>query len=149
MVLFSRLEILTDGQEINLGCTQIIHQLQDFFAFLPQPNHDAGLGENGRVELLDLLQQADRVKVPRAGANLEIFRWHRLKIVIEHIGPRCNDSFECAVLAQEIRRENLNCRFGGATTDRSNRLGKMLRPTIGPTIVLVGGETFKLSLLLM
>ena len=36
---------------------------------LAQADHDAGLGEEGRVQLLDLLQQAQRVEVARAGPD--------------------------------------------------------------------------------
>ncbi len=58
-MLAGRLQILADGQKVDVGRTQIVHHLQYFVAFLAEPDHDAGFGEDGGIDLLDTLQQPD------------------------------------------------------------------------------------------
>src|SRR4051794_37359642 len=41
MMLARRLQILPDGDEIDVGCAQIVHHLQDLVPLFTQPNHDA------------------------------------------------------------------------------------------------------------
>ena len=66
----------------------------------PRPDHDAGLGEDRRIELLDPLQQPDRVEIAGAGPHRQIVRRHRLEIVVEHVGlaprPRSPARRPCA-----------------------------------------------------
>jgi hypothetical protein len=72
VMLAGRLQILADGQEIDIGGAQVVHQLQHFVPLLAEADHDAGLGEHGRVEFLDPLQQADRMEIAGAGADRQI-----------------------------------------------------------------------------
>ena len=58
MMLAGRLQILADGEEINVGRTQVIHHLQYFVPLFAKADHDAGLGEHRGVDLLDPLQEA-------------------------------------------------------------------------------------------
>ena len=62
MMLARRLQILPDGEEIDVGGAQVVHHLQDLVPLLAEPDHDAGLGEHRRVELLDPLQEPQRVR---------------------------------------------------------------------------------------
>ena len=73
-----RLEILADGEKIDLRRAQVVHHLEHFVSFLAEPDHDAGLGEHVRVALLDLLEQSQRSEIPRARPHCEIFRRHGL-----------------------------------------------------------------------
>ena len=66
MVLARRLQVLADGEEIDVGRAQVVHHLQHFVPLLAEPDHDAGLGEHRRVELLHPLQQPQRMEVARA-----------------------------------------------------------------------------------
>ncbi len=59
VMLPARLQILANGHKVDVGATQIVHQLQDFVALLAEADHDAGFGEKSRVELLRALQQPD------------------------------------------------------------------------------------------
>ncbi len=65
-----------------------------------------------RIELLHPLQQADRVEIAGAGPHRQIFRGHRLQIVVEHVGPGRDHDLQRAVLAQEIGRQHLDGRAG-------------------------------------
>ena len=56
-MMFARgLQILSDGEKIDVGGTQIIHHLQHFIALFAEPNHDSGFGENLGIDFLDALQ---------------------------------------------------------------------------------------------
>ena len=79
-------------------------------ALLAESDHEAGLGEHRRVELLHLLQQPDRGEVARAGPHGEILRRHGFEIVIEHVGLGRDHGLDRAVLAQEIGGEHLDGR---------------------------------------
>ena len=70
------------------------------------------------VEFLHALQQAERMEVARAGANLQIVRRHGFEIVVEDVGFRRDDDLECAILAQEVGREDLDRGFGRRGADR-------------------------------
>src|SRR5207237_3539853 len=126
MMLARRLQILADGQEIHIRRAQIVHYLQDFMALLAEAHHDARLGEDGGVDLLDPLQQPDRMEVARAWAHAKIARGHGLEIVVEAIRFRRADTLERAVLAQKIGREKFDRRGRTARADRANGLGEML-----------------------
>ena len=73
-----RLQILADGHEIHIRASQVIHQLADLLVAFAKPHHDAGLGEDQRVELLDLLQDRQRVEIARAGPDRRVEAWARL-----------------------------------------------------------------------
>jgi hypothetical protein len=57
VMLAGRLQILPDGQKVDVGRAQIVHHLQHLVALFAQAHHDAGLGEDRRIDLLDPLQQ--------------------------------------------------------------------------------------------
>ena len=109
-MLAGRLEILADGEEIDVRRAEIVHQRKHLGLGLAEADHDAGFGEDARLELLGALEQAQRVVVARAWADLPVERRHGLEIVVEHVRPRRHHHLERAVLAQEIGRQHLDGR---------------------------------------
>ena len=71
-MLAGRLQILADGQEVDLRGAQIIHQLQHFVALLAQANHDPRLGKHVRIELLDPLQQPQGMEIAGSGPHRQV-----------------------------------------------------------------------------
>src|SRR5688572_33470656 len=71
-VLARRLQVLADGEEIDVSGPEIIHELKHSFALLAEADHDAGLREDRRVQLLSALEDAQRMEVARAGADTRI-----------------------------------------------------------------------------
>src|SRR5262249_58715458 len=63
MMLARRLEILSDGKEVDLRGAKIVHDLQDLVPLFAQTDHDAGLGEHRRINFLYPLQQPQRMKI--------------------------------------------------------------------------------------
>jgi hypothetical protein len=88
MVLARRLQILADGEKIDIRRAQIVHHLQHFIPLFAEPEHDAGFGEDRGIEFLHLLQEPDAVEIARARTHREIERRHGFEIVVEHVGPR-------------------------------------------------------------
>ena len=87
-VLHRGLQILADGQEIDVGDPQIVHDLHDFRLRLAQADHQAGFGEDRRVDLLHPVEQAQRLVIARAGPDRRIQPRHGLQVVVEHVRPR-------------------------------------------------------------
>ena len=59
VMLARRLEILPDGDEIDICRAQVVHQLQDLIPLFTKADHDAGFGKNAGIQFLDPLEQAD------------------------------------------------------------------------------------------
>ena len=138
LVMFARrLQILPDGEEIDVGRAQVVHHLQHFVALLAEAHHDAGLGEHRGIELLHPLQQPQRMEIARARPHREIKRRHGFEIVVEHVGPGRDHDLQRAVLAQEIGRQHFDggcraracgwrgwCRRNAARRRRRDRRGR-------------------------
>ena len=136
MMLARRLQILADGQEIDIGGAQVVHQLEHLVALLAEPHHDPGLGEHARVDLLDLLQQADRRKIARARPDCEVLRRHGLEVMIEHVGLGGDDRRQHARFAQEIRRQDLDRGRRAERADRTDCLREVLGAAVGEIVAV-------------
>ncbi|ENN87038.1 hypothetical protein RHSP_12697 [Rhizobium freirei PRF 81] len=140
VMLARRLQILADGQEVDVGCAQVVHQLQHFVAFFAEAHHDARLGEHCGVQFLDPLQQANGVEIARTGTNRQVIARHGFHIVIEDVGLGGDDALQCTRLLQEVRRQDLDrgCRRSG--TDRPDHLLKVLGATVFQIITVDRGD---------
>ncbi len=140
MMLWRRLQILPDGQEIDLRRAQIVHDLQHFGLVLAETDHDPRFGEQCRIEPLGLIEQAQRMKISRARPYLGVKTRHGFEIVVEDVGPRRDDGFERALLAQEIGGQDLDRGLGSGGADRHDGLGEMLRPAIVEIVAVDRGD---------
>src|SRR5215467_16252142 len=73
MMLEGRLQVLPDGEEVNVGGAQIIHNLQDFITVLAKSDHDPGLGENSRIDFFGTLKQANGCEITRSRPDSDVF----------------------------------------------------------------------------
>ncbi|MPL92900.1 hypothetical protein SDC9_39024 [bioreactor metagenome] len=141
VVLGRRLQILADGQEVDVGGTHVVHHLLHFHRALAQPDHDPRLGEHARIQLLHPLQQAQRMEVARTGAHLGIEAGHRLEIVVEHVGARLDHLFQHLGTAfQEVGGQDLDRGVGRAMAHGADRLGKMLGAAILEIVTVDRGD---------
>ena len=92
------------------------------------------------VDLLHPLQQPDRMEIARARAHREIARRHGFQIVVEHVGFCRDHELQRAVLAQEIRGQDLDRRARAAGADRADGLRKMLGAAIGEIVAIDRGD---------
>ena len=57
-VLDGGLQVLADGQEVDIGDAQVVHDLHELGAGLAETDHQAGFGEYFRCPAFDLIEQA-------------------------------------------------------------------------------------------
>ena len=119
---------------------QVVHELEHLVPLLAEPDHDAGLGEDGRIDLLHLLQQADGVEIARAGADLQVLGRHRFEVVVEHVGLGRDHDLERAGLAQEVGRQDLDGGLRRAGADGVDHVGEMLRAAISEVVAVDRGD---------
>ena len=139
-VLARRLQVLADGEEVDVGRAQVVHHLQHLLALLAQAHHDARLGEHGGRQLLHLLQQPQRGEVARARADLEIEPRHRLEVVVVDVGPRLHHGLDRALLAQEVGGEHLDGGRRRARPDGADGLREMLGAAVGEIVAVDRGD---------
>ena len=68
-MLFRRLEILSDRQNVAAGGQNIIHEDRDLLVRLSEADHESGLGQNRRILFLYIAQNAQRPLVARLRAD--------------------------------------------------------------------------------
>ncbi len=90
--------------------------------------------------MFDVIQQPQRLVIPRAGADRGIEPGHGLQIVVEHVGTSCGDGLGAGRLAQKIRGEDLNGRGRRGLSDGLDDGGKMRGPAIGKVVAIDRGD---------
>ena len=103
-----RLQVLPDGQEVDVGGAQVVHHLQYFGAFLGEPDHDAGFGKNQGIQVLGPIEDAQRMEIPRPRANARVEPGHGLEVVVEDVGAGGDHRLQGAVFVAEIGGEHLD-----------------------------------------
>ena len=140
-MLRRRLEILAHGQKIDVGRTHVVHHLVDLQALLAQAQHDAGLGEDRRIEPLHRLQQAQRGIIARARADHRIEPRDGFQIVVVHVRSRGDDRLDGGlVLVAEIRGEDLDRRGRARLADRLDHLDELARAAVGQVVAVHRGD---------
>ena len=82
------------GEEIDLGTAHVIHHLMNFEPLFTQPQHDARLGEDGRIVPLDGLQKLERGIIARAGADCRVEPGHGLEVVVVNVRTGGDDGLD-------------------------------------------------------
>ena len=126
-VLHRRLQVLADGEEIDVGDAQVVHHLGDFGPGFAEADHQAGLGEDRRDPLLHAVEQAQRLVVARAGTDGGIQPRHGFQVVVEHVGPGVGDGLDGAGLAQEVGGQHLDRGARGGGADGADDGGEVRR----------------------
>ena len=135
-VFSRRLQVLTDGQKIDVRRPEIVHHLQDFLACLTKTDHDAGLCEDPLIDFLGALQETQRMEVARAGPDSQVEAWNRFEIVVEHVRARRNDLFERAILAQKIGCQDLDRRHWRRRANSADRFGEVASAAVVEVVTI-------------
>src|SRR4051812_35793907 len=96
-VMWRRLQVLTDGEHVDLVRPHIAHYCNDLGIGLAKTDHQARLRRHLRIGALELLQKGKRVLVVAAGSRLLIEPRHGLEVVIHHVGWRRRQNLQRAV----------------------------------------------------
>jgi hypothetical protein len=140
MMLARGLQILPDGEEIDVGGAQIVHHLEHFVALLAEPHHDSRFGEDLGIELLGALQELDGGEVACARTHGEIFRRHGFQVVVEHVRLRGNDGFDRPRFTQKVRRQHFDRGPCAAPADRADHSGEVRRAAVVEIVAVDGGD---------
>ena len=136
-----RLQILPNGQKIDVSGAHVFHNLGHGLLVFPKPHHDPRFGKHRWIQFLDALQQPQRMEIPRAGAHFGVKPRHGFQIMVEHIRLGLDDNAQhIGVTADKIRRQNLDGCIGGLLANRPDRLGKMRSPAVFDIIAIHRGD---------
>src|SRR5215475_9391996 len=86
MMLRRRLQVLADGEEVNLGGAHVVHHLENLITRLAQTDHETRFREQERIDLLDLGQELQRGEIARTRSNASIETGDRLEVVVVDVG---------------------------------------------------------------
>ena len=129
-MLFRRLEILSDRQNVAAGGQNIIHEDRDLLVCLSEADHESGLGQDRRILFLYIAQNAQRPLVARLRADGLLKLFDRLNIQIEHIRMRGDDNVGGLMAALHVARQRLDRRAGAQRADGADGLRKVLRAAV-------------------
>ena len=129
-MLFRRLEILSDRQNVAAGGQNIIHEDRDLLVRLAKADHESGLGQDRRILFLYIAQNAQRPLIARLRADGLLKLFDRLNIQIEHIRMRGDDNVGGLMAALHVARQRLDRRAGAAGADSADRLCKVFRAAV-------------------
>ena len=135
-----RTEILPKGQEITAGIEQVSQRVEQLGACFAQPEHQAALGFDRRVELFDAAKQFERPAIDALAApHLAIEPRHGLGVVVENFGRGGDHALDGARLADEVGREHFD-RRAGRFAHRQHRAIKMFGAAVSEVVARDGGD---------
>ena len=129
-MLFRRLEILSDRQNVAAGGQNIIHEDRDLLVCLSEADHESGLGQDRRILFLYIAQNAQRPLIARLRADGPLKLFDRLNIQIEHIRMRGDHDIGSLMAALHVARQRLDRRAGAQRADGADGLRKVLRAAV-------------------
>src|SRR5438552_3616294 len=139
--LFRSLQVLPDGEHVDLVRTQVAHHLDNFGVGLAQADHESRFCRHGRVPALELLQQRERVPVIAAGPCLFIQAGHRLQVVIHDVGWCGGEDLERAVeAAAEIGNQNFDGRARTVFPDGADAVDEVLGAAVAQVVAVDAGD---------
>ena len=139
-VLDRGLEVLTEGEEVDVRDAEVVHDLADLGAGLAEADHEAGFGEDGGVEAFDLVEQAEGLEVAGAGSDGGIEAGDCLQVVVEHVGAGGDHDLRRAGLAEEVGGQDFDRRVGRGLAEGDNGRGDVLGAAVGEVIAVDAGD---------
>src|SRR5881397_3426682 len=128
-------EVRTVMRELRAaGCAELPHDRAHLFHCFAQTNHEPGLGDGPAAGRR--LEHRDRPLVlPLRPYRREQAR-DRLDVVVENVGPGCQDCLQCGEVAEKIRNEDFDRAGRQFPPDGPDRLGEDPRAAVGQFIAV-------------
>jgi len=120
-----RLEILTDGEEIAVHGSEVLHSVLDFIRSLPQASHNPGLCSEVPVQLLGAPQHMQRTLVVRLRTHRGIQTGDGLDIVVEDVGAGTYDDVQSLSVPQKVGDKHLDPTVRSMKPDLLDGLSEM------------------------
>src|SRR5258706_1712645 len=135
------LQVLADGQHVDIVRAQIAHYREDFGIGLAEADHQAGFGRYARIKALELLQQRERVPIVAARPRLLVEPRHRLQVVVHHVGRRGSEDFQRAIEASaEIRDQYFERGLRAQLAHRSDAVDEVLGAAVAQVVPVHAGD---------
>src|SRR6185369_14838863 len=110
-----RLEILANSDDVAGSRAQVVHQLDDLRKSLTQADYDTALRKHASIFTVaprsSALQQRQRLLIDRVRPDAPVQPRDRLRVVIEHVWLRVENSVERRFVAVEVGNEHFNLAF--------------------------------------
>ena len=111
-VIARRPQILPDRQNVATYCGQVAKHIQQFMRLLTDPHHHSRLRRPSGIQLFGIAQQLETPLVPRPRPHHPVQPRHRLRVVVQHLGPRIHHNANCLFVALKIRDQHFNAASG-------------------------------------
>jgi hypothetical protein len=108
---------LADGEHIGADAGEVAIDVEQLVHLLAEADHDSGLGDDGGVEFLRKLEQAQGALVARSGAHGAIEARDGLGVVVEDLGVGVDDNFDGVFVALEVGDEDFDLAAGRLFAD--------------------------------
>ena len=132
---------------LDAGLAQDGQGVEELAAGLTQPDHQARLGRDFRMQRLEVLQEPERVRVVRTRTRFLVETRHRFEIVVHHIGRRGVENAQRAIqAAAEIRRQDFDARFRRQLARLANAFHEVSGATISQIVTVHAGDHHVLEL---
>ncbi|MNQ83831.1 hypothetical protein D3C85_989330 [compost metagenome] len=136
-VAAGRLQVLAQGQHVDVVLAHALHDFDDFFVGLAQTQHQAGLGRNVRHHLLEALQQGQRPLVVRTRTRRLVQAWHGFQVVVEHIRRLGGGDFQRDVhAATVVRDQGFELHVRRQLADFADAVGKVLGTAVTQVVAV-------------
>ncbi|MNC05602.1 hypothetical protein D3C75_530910 [compost metagenome] len=140
-VTAGRLQILTEGQHVDVVLAHALHDFDDFFVGLAQTQHQAGLGRNVRHHLLEFLQQVQRPLEVRTRPRGLVQARYRFQVVVEHIRRLMGGDRQGHVHASAIiRHQGFQLNAGRQLADLAQAIDKVLGAAVAQIVTVHRGD---------
>ncbi len=131
-------QVLADGEDVGAGGPDRAHRLLDLRPLLAQADHDAALGEQARA--LRAPEQLQRAAEAGAGAHLAVQARHRLRVVVQDVGPGGDHGLEGGPVPLEVRDQDLHRAAGHTGADLTDAGGEDARSPVTLIVTVDGGD---------
>jgi hypothetical protein len=140
-VVARRAQVLADGQHLDAVLAQHAERLEQLFARLAEPGHQARLRHDAlAAHLLGVAQHTAGAQELRAAAGEWVEPRHRLDVVVEDVGALGDDARERHLLAAEVGCQNLDLGVGREAPHRADHSDERRRAEIGQVVAVDAGD---------
>jgi hypothetical protein len=136
----SGLEILADGDDVNVGAAEIAEKGVDLVFGFTEANHEAGFGERGGTVALREGEHVEGLLVEGLGADGTVEAGDGLHVVIEDMGLSVEDAGDGGGVAAEVGCEDFDLGFRESGAYLTDGFGEMGGSAVGEFIAIDAGD---------
>ena len=133
-------QVLSQGEDVDVGLAEIAHRFDQLLALLAQPQDDARLREQARRGSTGPPEQLQRALVPTAVAGQLVQPRHRLGIVVEDIGAGVDDGLKRPGLPLEVGNQQFDAAGRRLAADGEDGGGEDPRAAVGQIVAVHRGD---------